>query len=126
MASLKTTLLRVLDAVSAIAGPSARAIIDLAKWVIERFVPDDAGTPSVPLIGAAPDEVKSFVEKLFDDAIAYAENSFWRRSLELAKYLVLSFGLDRAWDAIAERFTSAPVTDEMMITDEAVEKAVGA
>lgn len=111
--SLKAQLLVILNAVAAIAGTPVRAVLTLAIWAINKYLPDTAeGTPMT--FGAAPDSVKSTVRELFDRAADMIPNAFARRMVQSAATLVLDYFVDTAWDALAKVVTfsaTAPETE---------------
>lgn len=120
--NLKSTLLKILDVVGLVGGPIARSVVELARWAVNRFVPDSVEVAS-PLVGDAPDAVKNYVSELFDTALGYVSNYFLRKALEAVKYMVVTYALDRVWDAIHDRVTVAEA-GAVVIDDDAVASAI--
>lgn len=102
--SLKSQVVAILTAVSAIAGTPVKALLSIAIWAIGYYLPDDAEGDPV-LVSAAPDGVKNAVRGLFDRAVGMISNAFYRRMVQSAADLVLNHFVDTAWDALAKVVT---------------------
>ena len=120
MISLKATLLSILDAIYPVASNTAKAIIELARWAIDEFVPESITVPP-PKIGAAPGSMKDFITELFDLAMAKISNPLLNKAVAAAAYLVINYGLDKAWDII---FPPAKITIACTIGNNEVKQAL--
>lgn len=121
MQSLKAQLVKILEAVMAVAGRPARAVLALAVWAVEAYVPDEEAGHDTAAVSAAPDNVKTIVRGLFDRAVALIPNAFYRRMVQSAASLVLDYFVDMAWDAI-----TAVVTFEAKPVNTAADAAAAA
>ena len=119
--NLKTVLLKVLDAAAVVSGPAGRGLVEFVRWLVNRFVPDEAAVEA-PAVGDAPDVVKDYVGRLFDTASAYVSNYFYRKAIEAVKHLVVNYALDLAWDAVMDRVVVTAAGEK--IDDAAVDSAV--
>ncbi len=104
--SLKQQIFGILDAVAMVAGPPLRALITLAKWAINRYIPDTATAVALPVagtVGAAPDAVKDIIRQIFDQAANLIQSNFDRTIVQKVADAVLNFFVDKAWDSLIGR-----------------------
>jgi len=122
--NLLKTILAVLDAAYSVSGAGGKALIDFARWVVNRYVPADTTADDavaiVPLTGDAPPDVKSAVAKLFDLVIGFVSNPIYSRVISAVKHLVLNFALDAAWDAVHPTTGAVAAEPKVLIDDAAV------
>ncbi len=96
-------LLMVDAAIPLVPNGIARAALGVVRWAVEKYLPDEVAAPALPAasaVGAAPDEVKSFVTELFALARGYVKGAFVLRLYDIAVKLFEGRVLDAAWDAI--------------------------
>lgn len=115
--NLKQQALLILAAVSAAAGPLARAAISMAIWAVNKFVPDSAQAVTIRSTAnaaAAPDVVKSAIAEVFTRLVALIPGEFARQLVTAAGNIVIGRYLDTAWDALVGKTTpiaTAPHAD---------------
>lgn len=119
---LKSALDKIIDAAISVAGPGAKALLNLAKWAVSWFTSDKEVIENRPAFGDAPDAVMAFVAGLFDRAAGAITNPFYKRVVEMARDLVVANVLDRAWDALFGVARAADAPGTVLITDEACAK----
>lgn len=117
---LKLQLLGVLAALGAVGGPVFKAIVTLVSAAVNKFVPDTVQGVT-PLMGAAPDVVRSTLTDLFHKAIGYIPNGFVQKMMKGLLDSVLASYLDQAWDAVFKPATlfgaAKPDAEEVALFD---------
>jgi len=102
--NLKQTITKILDALSLVGGPAVKALVSVAKWAVNWFVPDEAVFEAPGLedstMNAAPDAARNIVTQIFDAVKGYVGSSFIRSVLDAIKNLVLDYALDYVWDNV--------------------------
>lgn len=95
----KELLLKALDAAAGFLPPGLSAVAALVRWLIDRVPDARVAAVEMPAPTAAPEEIKAFVQSLFDAGAAFIP--VWvRPAYTLLGKFVVNYLLDKVWDAV--------------------------